>query len=168
MKTKYLLMALLGLFIILGALLFFQQKNISTSMPKSSQKDVLVDFFYALSKKDYEKADSLFNFSDENVEFLSTFVDPVQDVPLLENYCNVMGTCLPIGSIQDGDPAFNNSSPNKKYYVVTFINNDGSDFVLGPCCGASESEMPSKTEFTYEVVKVGNEYKVNTLPLYRP
>jgi hypothetical protein len=36
-------------------------------------------------------------------------------------------------------------------FEVAYVNPDGSRFVLGPCCGATEEEMPPVDVFTVRV-----------------
>jgi hypothetical protein len=40
--------------------------------------------------------------------------------------------------------------------------------VLGPCCGATEEEMPPQDEFVFKVKKINGEFKVITVPVYIP
>jgi hypothetical protein len=84
---------------------------------------------------------------------------------LFERGCTANGlVCLPIGSVLHQHQV----SPTEFRFVVEFINDDGTCFVLGPCCGATEEEMPPQTEFTLTVRKVDNSFLVQDLPVYVP
>jgi hypothetical protein len=51
-------------------------------------------------------------------------------------------------------------SPMMLTFTVEFTNDDGSLFVLGPCCGATEMEMSPKTQFVYTVKRVKDKFLV--------
>ncbi len=53
-------------------------------------------------------------------------------------------------------------------FRVSFLNPDGSTFTLGPCCGASEADMPPRSEFPYEVLVSEGQYLVLGTPPYVP
>jgi hypothetical protein len=54
-------------------------------------------------------------------------------------------------------------------FQVEFNNPDGSLFVLGPCCGASETEMPPVSQFEYGVARnADGKFLVMELPPYVP
>jgi hypothetical protein len=60
-------------------------------------------------------------------------------------------------------------SANVLKFKVHFRNPDGTLFVLGPCCGASETEMPPVSEFECDVARTSSgEFKVLCLPPYVP
>jgi hypothetical protein len=52
---------------------------------------------------------------------------------------------------------------------VEFTNADGSLFVQGPCCGASEADWTPISQFEFVVVKVaGSQFVVLQLPPLMP
>jgi hypothetical protein len=53
-------------------------------------------------------------------------------------------------------------------FTVEFSNEDGTLFKRGPCCGATEKEMPTVTQFTNSVEQRGGELRVHGLPVYVP
>lgn len=53
-------------------------------------------------------------------------------------------------------------------FVVEFMNDDGTLFVHDPCCGATGTEMPPQTQFTFIVKNVDNKFLVQDLPVYVP
>jgi hypothetical protein len=55
-----------------------------------------------------------------------------------------------------------------KGFTVQFEKPDGTLFVRGPCCGATEQEMPSQSDFVFTVVRQGEGFAVQELPVYVP
>jgi hypothetical protein len=54
-------------------------------------------------------------------------------------------------------------------FDVEFNNPDGSLFVRGPCCGATETEMPPESQFEYTVTKnAEGKFVVLNTPPYVP
>jgi hypothetical protein len=92
-------------------------------------------------------------------------IDPSNHSALFEAACTRQLQCLPVRSIvyasQVGDGSFT--------FTLEFSNADGSLFVLGPCCGANETEMPPVSQFDCPVEKSSaGDYKVMCLPVYVP
>jgi len=52
-------------------------------------------------------------------------------------------------------------------FIVEFMNDDGTVFVRGPCCGTEEDEPP-QTQFTFTVKKVDDRFLVQEMPVYVP
>ncbi len=62
-----------------------------------------------------------------------------------------------------------NLSGDSYIFQVEFSNPDGSLFVRGPCCGATETEMPSVSQFEYTVSRnAKHRYVVMNTPPYVP
>lgn len=53
-------------------------------------------------------------------------------------------------------------------FVVEFIWDDGTRFTLGPCCGASEADMPPVWRFPYTVKEIEGRFVVMEPPQYVP
>jgi hypothetical protein len=53
-------------------------------------------------------------------------------------------------------------------FQVEFIWRDGTLFKFGPCCGATEAEMPPVWQFPYIVKKVHGEFRVMEGPVMLP
>ena len=123
-------------------------------------------FFNYLSENEFEKASGLFSSDEldwENLEVYSPAEETNNKAKVLENYCKAVQTCLKAKILEAKQTA------NYEYnLVVQFLNKDGSTYIFGPCCGATEEEMPSKDKFDYTVKKIDNGFKVTTPPLYRP
>ena len=128
--------------------------------------NILVQFFDHLHAARYEEAVTLYDgdyqlLIDQNPE-----IDPADHIALLKNACTFNGfQCLEIKLAGiDRKP-----TPNEYVFAVQFQNDDGSLFVLGPCCGASETEQPSVSFFEIRVLKVAEgEFRVLDMPPYIP
>jgi hypothetical protein len=134
----------------------------------SIAENALISFFDHLDSQNFEKALELFelNHSADSWEGLEIFSLPEERdnrAQVLKNYCAATGTCLKamvIDTIKENEETYN--------LLVQFKRADGSIFILGPCCGATEEEMPSQKEFNFKVKKINNEFKVITTPIYVP
>lgn len=140
---------------------------ISVSVDESEMaKNTLISFFDYLSKNEFEKALTLLNLDEGEWEGLSIFSLPEErsnKAKVLETYCQAVGTCLRAEVLD-----VKKEMSDEYSLVVQFLNKDGSIYVFGPCCGATEETMPSKKEFDYKVKKIDDIFKVETAPLYRP
>lgn len=131
-------------------------------------QETLISFFAYLSNQDFENALTLFELNEadniwERLKDFSLPEDRNDKEKILQNYCQAIGTCLPANVIQI------QKEDNDTYnLLVQFQNPDTSIFVLGPCCGATEEEMPSQDKFEFKVKKINGTFKVATPPIYRP
>jgi hypothetical protein len=129
-------------------------------------KNALITFFDYLNENEFEKASGLFSSDEtdwESIKVYSPEDEASNKAKILENYCEAVGTCLKAKILEAKQTA------NYEYnLVVQFLNKDGSIYIFGPCCGATEEEMPSKDKFDYTVKKIDNAFEVKTPPLYRP
>ncbi|MCG2695828.1 MAG: GPI anchored serine-threonine rich family protein [Candidatus Portnoybacteria bacterium] len=109
-------------------------------------KQTLVHFFNLLNKDDYNGAEKLYNGLKENGRII----------------VYVLGLTVRKFIKEESD------FPNQIDFIIQFSDKDGSLYKFGPCCGATEETMPTRTEFTYRVEKMGAKFFVITPPLYRP
>jgi len=101
-----------------------------------------------LNHKQYQRAVKLYGGSYDVLIDYNPLIDKGDKSSLLRAACRHNGfMCLEVLSAKliEGD------DQDKFIYEVKFANPDGSEFVLGPCCGASEEEMPPKASFTVHV-----------------
>jgi len=84
----------------------------------------------------------------------------------MQNACEINGfQCLQVKEIL----AIEKTTPDSVLISATFMTEDGDMFVRGPCCGASEEDMPSQSVFDFLVkITEHGEYKVMDLPVYIP
>lgn len=111
-------------------------------------QETLTEYFQSLSQGLYDRAVELYGGTYDELAYLNPAVDPDERAQLLKAGCEFNGfMCLPILSnvlvLVENQQDF--------YFDVEFSNPDGSLFVLGPCCGATEEIMPPMSVFTIQV-----------------
>ena len=128
-------------------------------------KQALTDFFNYLNQGDYAKADQLYAGDYQTLIDWNPEVDPNDHHLLWKNACTMNGLqCLKLRSA-----TLREVKGNEYVFTVEFSNLDGSLFVRGPCCGASETEMPSVSQFDYTIQKdAEGKFKTVDLPVYVP
>lgn len=141
----------------------------ATSTPASPTRDIeeaqeaLVEYFNDLYTGDFDAAADLFGGDLSILVDSNPNVDPTNTAELLEAACTYQLRCLPIKTIVYASHV----SEGLYHFKLEFSNPDGSLFVLGPCCGATETEMPPVSEFDCSVEKKsGGKYKVMCLSVY--
>lgn len=108
----------------------------------------LVTFFEKLNQKQYEDAITQFGGSYEVLQGYNPDIDPEDKATLLKFGCEFNGlTCLQVYDAELKERI----SENEFLFNVRFRNPDGEVFVLGPCCGATEEEMPPVSTFEIHV-----------------
>jgi len=128
-------------------------------------REALITYFSLLHAGRYSEAIHYYGGDYEGLRDANPTI-PENDYPtLLEKGCKVNGLmCLRIRAIVHEEQV----SPTEFKFTVEFMNDDGTLFVRGPCCGATEAEMPPQTQFTFTVKKVDNRFLVQELPVYVP
>lgn len=126
----------------------------------------LIDFYALLNQGEYGKAVDLYGGSYEELEYFNPGMDPDDKAGLLAAACEFNGFfCLPVLSVT----AIDSGPQVPLLFEVSYANPDGSRFVLGPCCGATEEEMPPMDVFTVRVnCEKEDECQVLDLPPYVP
>jgi hypothetical protein len=125
-------------------------------------RDTLLSYFAALHGGRYGEAVQYYGGSYET---LRNWNGDLPAPKLFEGGCKVNGLqCLPVRRIVSEKA----SSAREFQFVVEFSNADGSLFRRGPCCGASEKEMPTQWQWPYIVTKIGDQFLVQGLPVYVP
>jgi hypothetical protein len=121
-------------------------------------------FFTALHDGQYDRAASLF-VGCTIIEHLEPHPGP-RDLAALRLGCTVNGLqCLRVQSIELEKQV----SPFEYAFKVEFENEDGSLFVMGPCCGADESMFTPVSQLPYTVIKVADgDFRVQELPVSLP
>ncbi len=138
-----------------------------TSSPStaSEAQETLIKFFDLLNAKQYKDADALYIGDYEQLRVFSSDTDPTDHAKLWADACQLAGLqCLEVRLA-----TFKNLQGDTYLFQVEFSNPDGSLFVLGPCCGADETEMPPISLFEYHVARLANgTFRVMDLPPYTP
>jgi hypothetical protein len=128
-------------------------------------RQALVDFFDLLNRGEYAEADALYGGDYEALTSFNPALDPADHAALWQNGCRMNGLqCLTVRTATLKD--YHNGT---YVFFVEFNSPDGSLFVRGPCCGATETEMPSESHFEYRVAETADgQFKVMDLPVYVP
>jgi hypothetical protein len=109
----------------------------------------LLEFFALLNAGNYVEAEALYGGTYENIQSNNPEVALADHVQLLKNACEINGySCLLVRSA-----TFKELRGDTYAFQVEFNNADGSLFVLGPCCGGNETDMPPVSQFKYEVTR---------------
>ena len=123
----------------------------------------LITYFSLLHAGRYADAINYYGGSYDILSSTNPEIDPNDRVALIKYGC-ILLMCLEVRTIVQAEIA----SPTEFKFVVEFKNEDGSLFVRGPCCGASETDMPPESQFAVLVIKVDDRFLVQQLPVYVP
>ena len=138
-----------------------------TSVPSTANEahDALVNFLTLLHTKKYADAAPLYGGDYEQLKVFNTEINPEDHVALWTWACdNQLLQCLEVRSA-----TFEQQVGDSYVFQVEFSNADGSLFVLGPCCGANETEMPPVSQFEYTVTRnPDGKFAVMNMPPYVP
>ena len=138
-----------------------------TSLPStaSEAQQVLIEFFALLNAEQYAEADALYGGSYEGLQTNNPDIDPSDHAALWAKGCKQNGLqCLEVRST-----TFQKLVGDSYVFQVEFSNPDGSLFVLGPCCGANETEMPPVSQFEFTVSRnADHKFLVMNTPPYVP
>jgi len=138
-----------------------------TSLPStmSEAHDALVNFLTLLHAKKYTEATPLYGGEYDQLQIFNTEIDPADHVALWTWACdNQLLQCLEVRSA-----TFKEQQGDSYIFQVEFSNPDGSLFVLGPCCGSNETDMPPVSQFEFTVSRITNgKFVVMNTPPYVP
>jgi len=138
---------------------------ITQDVGQAQAYQTLIDFFDRLHAGDYAQADALYGGSYETLMYWNPTIPPEDHLALWKNGCEINGlVCLKVHAAT----LLEEAAPNEFMFMVEFEQADGTRFTLGPCCGASETEMPPKWQFAYTVKRVGDQFLVMDLPVTMP
>lgn len=149
-----------------SAMLLRHEREGWTVQPSAEHaRDALLSFFSALANEQYVEATWLYGGSYEVLRGWNPDHDP-EDLPGLWRLgCRHNGLqCLGRAEVIRVEPV----TARLTRLVVRLMSDAGEPFVLGPCCGATEEEMPPQHEFGFTVARVENRYLVQDLPVYVP
>jgi hypothetical protein len=138
-----------------------------TSLPSTAQEtyDVLIHFLSFLHNGSYAEAAVLYGGDYEQLQVFNPQIDPTNHLALWQWACeNKLLQCLEVRSA-----VLKTVTGDSYIFQVEFNNPDGSLFVLGPCCGSNETEMPPVSQFEYMVSRnAEHRYVVMNTPPYVP
>lgn len=127
--------------------------------------NTLRDFLTLLHFRRYAEAALLYGGSYEELTgLLGPYARSLEPAALWQKTCDeyVLQCLLP------KDVSLDARTEMSLVFRVSFFNPDGSTFTLGPCCGASEADMPPRSVFPYEVIVAEGKYLVLGTPPYVP
>jgi len=123
-------------------------------------------FLGLLAEAKYDEASGLYGGPVEVMQVWFPDQDPQDVAGLLSRACDSrLLQCLPVRSIQPAKAAVSGEIA----YDVEFNLPDGTLFVRGPCCGATSTEMPYESTFTFRArPEADGGFVVLDLPPYVP
>ncbi len=127
-------------------------------------RHTLLTFFTLLHDGRYADAALLYGGSYEDLRVQNPDVPPDDAAALWQASCTHQTPCLLVSRIVDEKSI----TQGEFVFVVEFIWIDGTLFKLGPCCGATEAEMPPVWQFPYTVKKIDGQFQVMEGPVYIP
>lgn len=145
---------------------------LASCMPPTSVDELqlaqteLVAYYAALANGEYDiAADMMADNPDfwEMARGSNLDVDPEDKPALLQAVCDRLCLCMPVHDVVQAEQI----EEGVYGFTVRFALEEAV-FVLGPCCGADETEMPPGSEFNYQVYKVDGGFKVDAEPVYVP
>jgi hypothetical protein len=135
-----------------------------TMADEAQARQALSEFFSRLHAGRYDQVEALFGGDVAVLADWNPSMPPDDSAALWKQGCEANGlVCLEIRQIVSTALVSDTFE-----FVVEFSLDDGTLFVRGPCCGASETNMPPQSQFTYTVVKMGERFVVRELPVYVP
>lgn len=155
-------------FVLLFATLFLAAcaaQPVQTNPQAEDARSTLVDFLTLLNAGKYAEAVPLYGGEYDSLQVFNPGIDPSDHLALWSWACeNRLLQCLEVRSA-----TLQHQEGNSYVFQVEFNNPDGSLFVLGPCCGANETEMPPVSEFEYTVTRnAEGKFVVMNTPPYVP
>jgi hypothetical protein len=128
-------------------------------------RQALVRFFTFLHYERYGEAAALYGGSYDDLPVVREDLPPTAEDKALvwESECALL-QCLLVSQVVEETQV----SPDEFVFLVEFMNEDGSLFVLGPCCGATQAEMPPVWQWPYTAKRIDGQFKVMAPPVFVP
>lgn len=141
-------------------------QNETSAKGLEKARSTLTEFFELLNQRDYEEAAALYGGDYQPLREWNILIDPKDRAALLATGCEINGLqCLRVKRIVDEKAV----SLAEYHFTVEFMNQDGSLFVRGPCCGGNATDFPPESQFAYTVIRTcAGEFSVLELPIYVP
>jgi hypothetical protein len=127
-------------------------------------RHTLLTFFTLLHDERYAEATPLYGGPYDVIRDNNPDIPADDYAALWQAACTRQSPCLLIARIVDEKSI----AQDEFEFVVEFVWIDGTLFKLGPCCGATEAEMPPVWQFPYTVKKINGSFKVMAGPVYIP
>lgn len=140
--------------------------NTKEGTDEYTAEQVLRDFLKDMHSGMYQEAVKLYGGSYQALIENNTNVSPTDYAKLLETACRINGyQCLDVRNAK----LEKEISATEFSFRVEFLNEDGTLFVRGPCCGGNATDFPPESSFSFSVKKdKGGNFTVMDLPPYVP
>ncbi len=129
-------------------------------------RQILTAYFELLIQGKYSEAAELYGGSYDILRGNNPTIPGDDFAGLLEAGCTLNGFVCTL-SIKN-EVSYAMIAPDTYRFSLELQNPDGSLFILGPCCGASEDESPPVSQFDFIVKTTEKGYQIMTLPVYVP
>ena len=126
-------------------------------------RNALLAFFTYLNEGRYSDAAALYGGPLDAIIVPDPGSPPADPGQFWEEACFLL-QCLLVADIVEEEQV----APDEFRFLVEFMWDDGTRFVLGPCCGASKADMPPVWQFPYTVKVVAGQFVVMEPPQYVP
>jgi len=127
-------------------------------------RHTLLSFFTLLHEGRYAEALPLYGGTYDSMRSNNPEIPPYDYVALWESSCTIQRPCLLVAAIANEEAV----AQDEFTFLVEFVWIDGTLYKRGPCCGATETEMPTVWQFPYTVRKIDGQFKVMEEPVYMP
>ncbi len=127
-------------------------------------RHTLLTFFTLLHDGRYAEAVPLYGGSYDGMRNNNPVIPPDDYAALFESSCTNQRPCLLVANIVEEEKV----SESEFKFLVEFVWIDGTLYKRGPCCGATETEMPPDWPFPYTVKIIDGQYKVMEEPVLMP
>lgn len=128
-------------------------------------REALITYFSLLHAGRYSEAIHYYGGAYDVLRDWNPTVAEDDYAVLFQQGCTANGLkCLRIRTIVHEEQV----SPTEFKFTVEFMNDDGTLFIRGPCCGAMETQNPPQSQFTFTVKKADNRFLIEELPVYVP
>jgi hypothetical protein len=133
---------------------------------EQSAQQVLLNFLENMHSGRYQEAVELYGGSYQALIENNTNISPNDFAKLLETACRINGfQCLEVHTAKLEQEI----SATEFSFRVEFLNEDGTLFIRGPCCGGNATDFPPESSFSFMVTQdEGGNFKVMDLPPYVP
>lgn len=129
-------------------------------------KAAVTVFFTQLQAGDYSLASALYGGSYDVLLDFNPRVAPTDYETLWRNGCSINGlNCLEPRTVT----LVEQPSADTFVFDVEFSTREGELFIMGPCCGVTETEQPPVSSFPIRAARgEDGRFRVIDLPPYRP
>jgi hypothetical protein len=131
----------------------------------ATAQSTLESFFTLLAHGAYEQAASLYGGDYESLRSMNAAIPADNYASLWEYGCTLKGyQCLEIRDVLKASIG----QQGIFHFSVEFKSSNGDLLVVGPCCGADATQMPSRSQFEFTVRRNKGAFLVQEPPVFVP